>query len=312
MIRKLFILLLLSLGFVANVYAQDFSYVYIQGDKKTPIYAKVEGVMIPRYGKNYALIARLAPGPMNIEILFKQNIYPPVQFNILVPENGKRAFVLTQKEGAFSLFDVVQNFYLPANNSIEEDHLPALVAINPSNTVQVSAPTVGLDTLAKHKHKQKVKTTLVTQQSNTDTVQITATNQPAFIQNITFNNEPNEDIKKDTALEQQMQHATQVIINSDCKSLISQTAFAKLLNTLNAKNTEDERLGFIIESLKQHCISVVQAQQLVSVLSSDVARFSALKTLYPKINDQTHFPQLVSLLQSEEWKAYFNQLIQAK
>ena len=310
--RKIFILLLLSLGFVGTAYAQDFSYVYIQGDKKTPIYAKVEGVMIPRYGKNYALIARLAPGPMNIEILFKQNAYPPVQFNILVPENGKRAFVLTQKEGVFALFDVVQNFYLPANNTIEEDHLPALLATSSSSIVQASVPTVVLDTLTKRKHRQKTKSSLLTQQTNTDTAQITTTDQPAFIQNITFNNEHNEVVKSDSASGQQMTNTAQVIINSDCKSLISQTAFVKLWNALNAKNTEDERLGFIIESLKQYCISVAQAQQLVGVLSSDVARFSALKTLYPKINDQINFPQLGSLLASEEWKAYFKTMLEAK
>ncbi|MCC6185867.1 MAG: hypothetical protein IT256_01800, partial [Chitinophagaceae bacterium] len=82
-IRSTIFLLTFLLLQNSNIQAQGFSYVLIQGDKKTPIYTKVEGVMMPRYGKNYALLSRLAPGPLNLEILFQQNEYPPLQFNIL-------------------------------------------------------------------------------------------------------------------------------------------------------------------------------------------------------------------------------------
>lgn len=84
-------LLLLAFNlFGQPVQAQGFSYIYIQGDKKTPIYTRVEGVMMPRYGKNYALLSRLAPGPLAVEVLFQQNEFPPLTFNIMVPESGKR------------------------------------------------------------------------------------------------------------------------------------------------------------------------------------------------------------------------------
>lgn len=312
MTRNILFLLLFTLGFATSLKAQNFSYVYIQGDKKTPIYAKVEGVMIPRYGKNYALIARLAPGPMSIEILFKQNIYPPLQFNLLVPENGKRAFVLTIKEDSFFLFDVAQNFYLPANNSIEEDHLPSAIIADQVNTAQAVIPVDTIEIISKRKQKNKPSVAQKDLVINTVNAASVDSTQPAFIQNITFNNEHQDAAQSDSSLVFHTTHSTQFIINSDCKSLLSQPAFVKLYNALNAKKTEDERLGLLLESLKQNCISVSQAQQLVGVLSSDVARFSALKTVYPKINDQINFPQLASLLQSEEWKAYFDQLIQAK
>ncbi|MBL7711711.1 MAG: hypothetical protein JNL13_04575, partial [Chitinophagaceae bacterium] len=93
-------LLLLALQLLAlPAQAQGFSYIYIQGDKKTPIYTRVEGTMMPRYGKNYALLSRLAPGPLAVEVLFQQNEFPPLTFNIMVPESGKRAFVLNNKGG---------------------------------------------------------------------------------------------------------------------------------------------------------------------------------------------------------------------
>ena len=76
------ILVVLASMFSQHAMAQGFSYVYIQGDKQTPFYVKMEGEMLPRYGKDYSIISELAPGPINIEILFQQNKYPAEKFVI--------------------------------------------------------------------------------------------------------------------------------------------------------------------------------------------------------------------------------------
>ena len=78
--------------------AGKFSYLYIQGDQKTPFYVKLDDAMQPRYGKNYCIIPKLAPGPIHIEILFQQNIFPPQQFNIQIPEDGARGFLLVNSK----------------------------------------------------------------------------------------------------------------------------------------------------------------------------------------------------------------------
>lgn len=95
-----------------NAAAQPFSYVYIQGDKVTPFYVKMEGVMMPRYGKNYCILSELVPGPIHIEILFQQNIYPPQKFTIMVPKNGYRGFLLDKQDKGFVLYDLQQKRYL--------------------------------------------------------------------------------------------------------------------------------------------------------------------------------------------------------
>jgi len=86
--------------------AQPFSYVYIQGDKITPFYVKMDGQMLPRYGKNYSIISELEPGPIHIEILFQQRVYPSQQFTIDVPENGYRGFLLMRQADSFALYDL--------------------------------------------------------------------------------------------------------------------------------------------------------------------------------------------------------------
>ncbi|MCW3123534.1 MAG: hypothetical protein JWQ38_3026 [Flavipsychrobacter sp.] len=99
-------------AFMATVSAQPFSYIYIQGDKQTPFYVKMEGKMQPRYGKNYSILSELNPGPVHIEILFQQRIFPSQKFTIEVPENGYRGFLLNRQGDSFALYDLQKKEYL--------------------------------------------------------------------------------------------------------------------------------------------------------------------------------------------------------
>ncbi|WP_118975508.1 DUF4476 domain-containing protein [Taibaiella koreensis] len=108
-----------------SVYAGNYSYVYIEGDKQTPFYVKLEGQMQPRLGKNYCIIPNLAAGVSYIEILFQQNAYPPQKFAINVPESGSRGFVLQKvNDRQFALYDIQQKNYIVSGNKPEEDHIP--------------------------------------------------------------------------------------------------------------------------------------------------------------------------------------------
>jgi hypothetical protein len=121
---------LLLLVCMINVRAQGWSYVYIQGDKQTAFYVKLEGEMLPRYSKNYYIIPQLAAGPIHLQVLFQQNEYPAQNFTVLVPDNGYRGFLLTKKDNTFALYDIQQRFYLmPGDNG--EDHLPEMISYAP-------------------------------------------------------------------------------------------------------------------------------------------------------------------------------------
>jgi len=109
--KAAFVVVFTFMFFISAV-AQPFSYVYIQGDKVTPFYVKMDGVMMPRYGKDYCILSELSPGLKHIEILFQQNVFPAQKFNILVPENGCRGFLLNKQEHGFVLYDLQQKKYL--------------------------------------------------------------------------------------------------------------------------------------------------------------------------------------------------------
>ncbi|MFA6152091.1 MAG: DUF4476 domain-containing protein [Chitinophagaceae bacterium] len=298
----------------AGAFAQGFSYLYIQGDKKTPIYTKVEGVMMPRHGKNYALISRLAPGPLNVEILFQQNEYPPVQFNIMIPENGKRAFILDKKEGEFTLFDIQQSFYLKANNDINDDHLPTVI----TSASAASNPTLVNSTTTDEKQEATPVTEEkpITSTDPAETKPAEDSSKPKFIDNITFDNDPNSTAVSTT--EQAVENgttenpATTTITNSDCTGNITAVNFQKMMNSINAKKTEDERLGIILESTKKNCFSTSQSKLLLQKLDSDIAKFGASKKLYPKVTDQVNFAELENLFSADDWKESFRTLLQPK
>lgn len=97
--------------------AQPFSYIYIQGDKEIPFYVKMEGEMMPRYGKNYYILAELTPGKKNIEILFQQRAYPSRKFTIDVPENGYRGFLIDRHDSVVALYDLQHKNYIKSIDS---------------------------------------------------------------------------------------------------------------------------------------------------------------------------------------------------
>lgn len=137
---RLSIQLITFLLFFASIFqanAQRFSYVYIQGDKENPFYVKYAGEMLPRYGKNYTIISQLGAGAMQLEILFQQNKYPPLNFTIQIPDNGFRGFLLTRHENTFALYDIQQRFYLmPGQGS--EDRLPEIKPYMPQEVAPVT------------------------------------------------------------------------------------------------------------------------------------------------------------------------------
>jgi hypothetical protein len=176
-----FFVTLLMLSGLRGV-SQSFSYVYIQGDRQTPFYVKLEGEMLPRYSKNYYIIPQLAPGPIHLQILFQQNEFPVQNFTVQVPENGFRGFLLTRKGNDFALYDIHQRFYL-APGDAGEDHLPEMVT--PAVRPVASRPATTKKTPVAAK-KTPVKTATKPAEPK---VPETGDDQPAFIGDIELSNE---------------------------------------------------------------------------------------------------------------------------
>jgi hypothetical protein len=342
--KNLLLTALLLLVALRGVAAEDFAYVYIQGDKQTPFYVKLEDGMQPRYGKNYCILSRLAPGPANIEILFQQNIYPAQKFAIQVPERGSREFMIVRRDGAFSLYDLQQNFYLAAGNSVEDDHAPAVVAnatsepvlraapAGPPRTVEVApvkqpkAPkstepgvfSTGVkktgEALAKGRDRSaefaknavKPLRPAATQAQTQKTKP--AEGKPTFIGDLELST-PNTDPSTTRATTSTATAPVPAAIaNSDCPNAISSSEFSKVFNGLSSYNADEERLEYFGKQLDK-CYETWQARTLAGKLQGDAARYELLRKIYPRITDQGSFPLLDDLLSAPAWKEAFNRLV---
>jgi hypothetical protein len=274
--------------------AQDFSYVYIQGDKQTPFYVKLEDEMMPRYGKNYSIISQLAPGPVNLEILFQQNVYPPQKFAINVPEHGYRGFLLLKKNNGFSLYDIQQQFYVQAGNKLEDDRAPVgkgEVAFVPVETkAEAVANTIKEQPKPASKKSKKVK------------AEVAAPSGPQFMSNVELDNPHLAQQQDPKVIKNEV-----AIINSDCPSAIDNDAFERIFNKVSDKDDRN-RLKYLLEQMN-NCYTTNQARILTKTLKTDAERFTYLKNIYPRITDQSTFRTLENLLTTEEWKNYFRSML---
>ena len=316
-------LLILSLVFIAvSANAQRWSYVYIQGDKQIPFYVKLEGEMLPRFSKNYYIIPELGPGPIDLQILFQQNEYPPLSFKVLVPESGFRGFLLTRKDNAFALYDIHQRFYLMPGEA-GEDHLPDILPVTasigdtPPPAVAKAQPKKSASRKAEPKPKKA------------------ETKEPEFIENIELSNdhtaegtpppppvnkpvireEPvretrtassGEEDYRQTEAQVNLSDNTAPILNSDCPEPMGEEEFDKIYTNAQEKSAGQKRISYLLEKVKNNCYSTRQAYFLARQLSSESMRYSFLKRVYPRITYQHNFHLLESnLFTTLEWKSYF-------
>lgn len=324
---------------------ETFSYIYIQGDKETPFYVKFEDEMLPRYGKNYSIISELAPGPVNLQILFQQNKYPAQKFVVQVPENGFRGFLLMRKGDVFSLYDIHQQFYLPAGNKAGDDHLPVegSTGMTPPADAPVKAeepvkpavvekkeepkpkpapkPKPVVEKPKKEIAKEPVKETPAVAIPTPPTPPFAATvskpvaTPPAATKENKDNKEPafldNISLDKKTTpsagVITKPARGRMTVTNSDCPEPINDNVFADLEKRLNDKFGED-KLKYLFTKM-DNCYSTAQVRTLARRMDTDAERYTLLKRIYPRVSDQSAFPTLEREFTETEWKNYFHSIL---
>lgn len=252
------------------------SFVYIQSDPSLPIYVKLEGKMLPRYGKSYCIIPNLEAGNIQIEILFQQNIHPAQKFTVQVPPSGHRGFYVVKRDDGFFLYDLQQAFYLPAGAGATADHLPSATyaAIPPGK-----AP---------------------------DAVPPPASGDPKFIPGVELPTASSD--RGGTNSSTTRRSEPTAIRNSDCPSAMTERDFQGFYEDALEQAGAEDRVGWLLEKLDDRCLSTDQVRLLARSLEGDAARYTFLKRAYARTADQGRFPALESMLSSAEYREQFRAL----
>jgi hypothetical protein len=294
--RPLFLTLAILAGFFAR--AQQFSYVYIQGDKETPIYVKLEDEMQARYGQNYCIIPRLAPGIIHLQVLFQQNKFPPQNFTVVVPEHGQRSFLVTKKDDAFALYDLRQGFYLRAGNEASEDRLPAGQPI-PVAVVETPKPSPVLVQETPKPKPPKIKKPTPAAKP--------AKKGPDFINGIELGRSSGEQ-----PLQQQygVPDNTQIANDDKCGKPMDISTFGNFYGKVLAQTGLEARLTFLMDS--DECPSPDQARIIARSLSGEEARLRYLGRVLRRSVTPRMFASLESLFTTPENKSRFRQFLVTK
>lgn len=324
--NRLLLFFLLLTGAAARA-ASGLSYLYIQGDKQTPFYVKVEDAMQPRFGKNYCIIPQLAAGATHIEILFQQNIFPAQKFTVIIPDGGSRGFLLIKRDAGFALYDLKTGAYIaPGDTSAADDgspgEIPTTATSRPQNvdTAQVAAiedahpasasasPPAEIDT----KNISPIVSSTV-RANNHKPVTPPVPNEPQFINGIELSNNASlgtsapAESKQDT-MRIEGRPGSITVTNSDCPVPMRSEDFSTVFGGMAAFTTDEDRVDYLSDRLGK-CYTSWMARTLAMRLESDAARFSLLKKIYPHITDQAAFPLLDDLLRGEAWKVAFAKLV---
>src|SRR5690625_1288873 len=309
------IIIFLFLGFVAffkESIAQNPTF-YIEGDQETPIYVKVEGTMVDRLGKNYAIISNLAAGYTNFEILFELNKYPSQKFTLLVPESDSRGFILTQVEpGTFALFDMDQKRFILAGNSKEDD-----VYVEKSLEEQRIAQNKAQKNELKFKKedwgalwdREKAKDLAQRYGKTQMEEKETSKNELEFIDDISLNKK-NGNSKADIRInEAKADTSLPPIPNTDCPESMDNRSFENIaLRFIDIKEDSD-KLSFIRRRTQKQCFSTEQVRILASNMESQSGKFELIKMLYVQTSDQEYFFQLEEVFQSNYLKNEFRKMV---
>lgn len=306
--RIALILLFFVLGGCYAFAQNDYSYFYFEGDQQTPFYVKVEGQMQPRYGQNHFIIPNLAEGYTHFEILFQKNEYPPQKFFLEVPKNGCRGFVLHKVDDQkFTLLDLQQRKYIPADNTKEEGTVDASLADVPATEIPEFKATEKSSRPARKHHREDSAGRLsllagdsvmrLTENKDTITGTPKVSADGSFISGVVLNG------NNDTA------NGLKPLSNTDCPNAMSNEAFEDFALKLLDKDGDDSRLKYLKKQVNTNCFSTEQVRIIAKNLTMQSSRYEAVKMLYGHTSDQENYGRLESLFNTPFLKEKFKAIL---
>lgn len=338
-------LAVLGLVFCFNVLAQDRNdaVVYIQSDKETPIYVKMEGQMMERFSKNYVIMNGLASGPLHLEVLFQQSQYPAQKFILNVAPSAQRSLILQKvSDKKFALYDLNYGIYLQEGNKVEDDidlsNIPAVAANNNSTISQSTKeqentiPTFKAeekkeaDRLAKETAKRNAKEEKKKKEAE-ETI-------PSFE---TTKNETNEEPKlsraerkRIEAAEKEKQAEQERFLNfeidkkeqeiktenrrkantasahsASCTEPASESEFNSFASVVNASDDEELKLSAVKKNGSKYCFSTDQVRLIAMGFESQSSRYEVARSLKSYVVDKDKYGNLSVLFNTNYLKDRF-------
>lgn len=346
---KYLLSLLAGMLLLAEVsFANNYAYIYIEGDKQTPFYVKMEGQMVPRLGKNYCIISNLDAGVTNIEVLFQQNKYPAQKFAVKVPAGGNRGFLLQKvNDRQFALYDIQQGTHLLAGNKPEDDQLLSAAAISSlAASKETATPGTSEESIPEFVAERKPKKTKVEKEPKV-AVEPVKKEESRFIEDIELNNgagtkasseipayKPRPIAKKKTKKQNEERTLAASTNNdddipeppkkeevavketepsstaaNDCKDNITTEDFEDFAMKILDKTEDDEKIKVLKKGKGKKCFTTEQVRIIANNLETQSGRYDVVNLLYAQTSDKENYSKLESLFKTNYLKGKFKEIL---
>ena len=324
--------------------ANNYAYIYIEGDKQTPFYVKMEGQMLPRLAKNYCIIPNLDAGVTYIEILFQQNKYPAQKFAVNIPSGGNRGFLLQKaNDRQFALYDIQQGIHLVSGNKPEEDQIAALAPANDVVAATTQSPqTITSDdgSIPDFVPERKTKKTKVTKEpKHSETVK---SEEGRFINDMELNSggdkQPSsaipefeaKPIKKKTkktkeegslaaitndtgepteAIKPEVTEVVRATAANDCSDNITTEDFEDFAMKILDKTEDDAKIKVLSKGKGKKCFTTEQVRIIANNLDTQSGRYDVVKMLYAQTSDKENYARLENLFKTNYLKNKFKEIL---
>lgn len=324
-----------------SIWGQDpnDAVVYLQGDKETPIYVKMEGMMMERYSKHYFILNRLASGPLHLEILFQQNKYPAQKFVLNIAPSVQRALVLQRVgENQFALYDLDYGIYIPAENKLDDDistdqQLAAMQARRGSGTTaQPPQPVSGYKeapnersvavkakeskaekpqkVAAEKKPKSEPEKLIKEAQSKTETEKVVRTDRNRNASDSKKEDERFLDFEiekkeKESQTASRRSTSNSKATKANCSEPATEMQLKQLLSMLDLATDEEKKLVTLRKNATKYCLSTEQIRVLALKFMSQSSRYEVARALKVSVTDPELYPQLADLFNTNYLKDRF-------
>ncbi len=331
----------ITLGVHTVCAAQD-SYIYLESDRNTGFFARLDNTPIAKPGTYHLFIPSIESGQHDMSILFADNS-APLNFNVnVVSGKGYGYFLSKDKDGNYCLQSMQMNRRYYDGDTINEA-LPSIASAparekatakpvkekaekEPKPTV-VAAAKIPKEKppVVKKEKKAAVKETgdIVTEDKTFARTKPAVTNEgPQFMDNIVLESgngtegkkkKKPEPIKEPEPVAQQDSEPSsnqQKVPNSDCPEPVDDVQFEKLVGILDRRYEDQDRIEFLKSKIKQYCYSTTQIRQMAGIFKTQSGRFVMVKMLYPRTVDANNFASLQNLFDSDTYLEKFNALVQ--
>lgn len=318
------LLMLLSTGW----YSAAQSALYFQGDKETGIYVKVEGKMMERLSRNFVIVPGLEAGIAHFEVLFEQNAYPAQHYQIQIPEDGIRGFILTKVDDRnFALFDIQSNGYIANNNEKDEAFLnftpkeESVFSIasgkKKEEDVRVEEPESEEPSYRNNQVEEEAEKTNrfmedidLNDSRSSSQKKKKREDRTILVEDRLFKTKDNGNVKDGKTTPKEKEEKEEVTsYSSNCNGAMNPAQFESYAQSFNSSGDDESKLKYFKKTYQQKCLNTEQIGFIASLLDGQSARYELVQLAYPETVDPGNYSILEKLFATDFLKKKFRDLI---